>query len=53
MTLLTYLAFTLSERIVQKLGNHLIMVIGKIMGLILSIMGTGMMIDGIKLSFHL
>ena len=53
MILLTYLAFTLSERIVQKLGNHLIMVIGKIMGLILAIMGTGMMIDGIKLSFHL
>lgn len=53
MILLTYLAFALSERIVQKLGNHLIMVIGKIMGLILAIMGTGMMIDGIKLSFHL
>ena len=53
MILLTYLAFTLSEVIVKKIGNHLIMVIGKIMGLILAIMGTGMTVEGIKLSFHL
>ncbi len=50
MVFLTYLAFTLSELIVKKIGNHLIMVIGKIMGLILAIMGTGMVIDGIKLA---
>jgi multiple antibiotic resistance protein len=53
MIILTYLAFTASELIVKKIGNHLIMVIGKIMGLILAIMGTGMTIDGIKLSFNL
>lgn len=53
MIILTYLAFTASELIVKKIGNHLIMVIGKIMGLILAIMGTGMTIEGIKLSFHL
>ncbi len=53
MIFLTYLAFTLSELIVKKIGNHLILVIGKIMGLILAIMGTGMVIDGIKLSFNL
>jgi multiple antibiotic resistance protein len=53
MILLTYLAFSLSELIVKKIGNHLIMVIGKIMGLILAIMGTGMTIEGIKLSFKL
>ena len=53
MILLTYLAFSTSELIVKKLGNHLILVIGKIMGLILAIMGTGMVIDGIKLAFSL
>ena len=53
MILLTYLAFSTSELIVKKLGNHLILVIGKIMGLILAIMGTGMVIDGIKLTFSL
>ena len=50
---LTYLAFSLSDLIVKKLGNNLITVIGKIMGLILAIMGTGMAIDGIKLAFNL
>ncbi len=53
MIYLTYLAFTLSELILKKLGNNLIMVIGKIMGLILAIIGTGMTIEGIKLSFNL
>lgn len=51
--LLTYLAFSLSELIVKKIGNHLITVIGKIMGLILAIMGTGMTVEGIKLAFNL
>ena len=50
---LTYLAFTLSEKIVKILGKNLILVIGKIMGLILGIMGTGMTIEGIKLAFNL
>jgi len=50
MILLTYVAFVLSDTIVKKVGEHLIMVIGKIMGLILAIMGTGMVIDGIKLA---
>jgi multiple antibiotic resistance protein len=36
MIFLTYLAFTLSDLIVDKVGNHLILVIGKIMGLILA-----------------
>jgi multiple antibiotic resistance protein len=53
MILLTYLAFTLSELIVKKIGKHLILVVGKIMGLILAIMGTGMTIEGIKLAFNL
>lgn len=50
---LTYLAFTLSEVIVQKVGQNLIAVIGKIMGLILAIIGSGMVIEGIKLGFDL
>ena len=53
MILLTYLAFSMSERIVKKLGNHLILVVGKIMGLIIAIIGTGMVIEGIKLAFNL
>jgi multiple antibiotic resistance protein len=53
MVCLTFLAFSLSEKIVEKIGAHLIMVIGKIMGLILSIMGTGMAIEGIKIAFNL
>jgi len=53
MILLTYLAFLLSETIVKKIGNHLITVIGKIMGLIIAIIGAGMSINGIKLAFNL
>jgi len=53
MILLTYLAFSLSERIVNKIGHNLITVIGKIMGLILAIIGTGMAIEGIKMAFNL
>jgi multiple antibiotic resistance protein len=53
MAYLTYLAFSLSELILKTIGNHLITVIGKIMGLILAIMGTGMVIEGIKIAFHL
>ncbi|MBN2616122.1 MAG: MarC family protein [Bacteroidales bacterium] len=53
MIVLTYVAFRLSESIVKKIGENLIAVIGKIMGLLLAIIGTGMVIAGIKLSFHL
>ena len=52
MIFLTYLAFTLSDIIVKKVGSNLISVIGKIMGLILAIIGTGMITEGIKLSFN-
>lgn len=50
---LTYIAFTLSDWIVEKVGHHLISVIGKIMGLILAIIGTGMVVEGVKLAFNL
>lgn len=53
MIILTYIAFRLSEAIVEKIGANLIAVIGKIMGLLLAIIGTGMVIAGIKMSFHL
>jgi multiple antibiotic resistance protein len=53
MIFLTYLAFALSDLIVKKIGENLITVIAKIMGLILAIMGTGMTIEGIKLAFGL
>jgi multiple antibiotic resistance protein len=53
MIFLTYLAFVLSDHIVKKIGNNLITVIAKIMGLILAIMGTGMTVQGIKLAFGL
>ncbi|VAW23608.1 MarC family integral membrane protein [hydrothermal vent metagenome] len=53
MIYLTYLAFSLSDLIVEKIGDNLITVIGKIMGLILAIMGTGMTIEGIKIAFSI
>jgi multiple antibiotic resistance protein len=51
MILLTYWAFLSSNFIIKKLGQNLISVIGKLMGLILAIMGTDMIIHGIKLAF--
>lgn len=53
MILFTYVAFILSESIVEKLGPNVIAVIGKLMGLILAIIGTGLVIDGIKMTFNL
>ena len=51
MIYLTHLAFNLSDMIVKKVGDNMISVIGKLMGLILAIMGMGMIIQGIKLAF--
>ena len=53
MCLLTYISFSLSEFFVKKLGTNVISVIGKIMGLIISIIGVNMIIEGIKLAFNL
>jgi len=50
MILLTYFSFSLADRIVKTVGKNLIAVIGKLMGLILAIMGTGMVTEGIKLT---
>ncbi|MFD2826372.1 multiple antibiotic resistance protein [Leeuwenhoekiella aestuarii] len=53
MCLLTYIAFSLSDFIARKIGENVISVVGKIMGLIIAIIGTTMVIQGIKLSFDL
>jgi len=53
MCVLTYLAFSLSDIIVKKVGTNLITVIGKIMGLIIAIIGTTMIVEGIKFAFSL
>lgn len=51
MCLLTYIAFRLSDILVAKLGNNIITVIGKVMGLIIAIIGVNMIIEGIKIAF--
>ncbi|MCK0131384.1 MarC family protein [Flavobacteriaceae bacterium F08102] len=53
MSILAYITFRLSDLIVKLVGNNVISVIGKIMGLIIAIIGTGMVIQGIKISFNL
>ena len=53
MSLITYFTFRLSDHIVRIVGYNVISVIGKIMGLIIAIIGTGMIIEGIKISFDL
>ena len=53
MSLITYFTFRLSDVIVKIVGNNVISVIGKIMGLIIAIIGTGMVINGIKIAFNL
>ncbi|EDM44472.1 hypothetical protein SCB49_12910 [unidentified eubacterium SCB49] len=52
MCFLTYLTFRMSDFVVATVGNNVISVIGKIMGLIIAIIGTGMIIEGIKISFN-
>ncbi len=51
--LLTYLTFSLSDLIINKLGRNLIKVLNKLMGLILAIIGTGMVIAGVKIAFSI
>lgn len=49
MVLLNYAAFVSSEFLVKKIGTTIIAAIGKIMGLILAIIGVGMVIAGVDL----
>ncbi|RPD90718.1 MarC family protein [Aureibaculum marinum] len=53
MCLLTYVCFRLSDFIVEKIGKNIIGVLDKIMGLIIAIIGTNMVIEGIKIAFDL
>ena len=53
MIFLTWLAFNYSEVLIKKLGNNIITVISKLMGLILTIIGTDMVIEGIKMAFKI
>ncbi len=49
--LLHFVIFRLSGVIAQKLGENVLEVIGRIMGLIITVIGTGMIITGIQLAF--
>ena len=53
LIVLTYITFILSEKILKWLGKSMVTVITKIMGLIIAIIGTEMVINGIKMAFHL
>jgi multiple antibiotic resistance protein len=53
MCLITYFTFSFSDIISKKIGDNVISVVGKIMGLIIAIIGTNMVIEGIKISFDL
>ncbi len=50
---LNYLAFISSDYLVRYIGKNKIIVIEKIMGLIIAIIGTTMFIEGVKLAFSL
>ncbi|MFV0321473.1 MAG: MarC family protein [Alphaproteobacteria bacterium] len=50
---ITYLTFISASRIKKFLGKNIILVIGKIMGLVISVIGVGMVIAGIKLAFNI
>lgn len=53
VSIMTYLAFRSSDFIVNKIGDNVIQVIAKIMGLIIGVIGIDMVISGIKISFSL
>ena len=48
---LNHLAFISSDYLVRFIGQNKIIVIEKIMGLIIAIIGTNMLIEGIKIAF--
>jgi multiple antibiotic resistance protein len=49
---ITYAAFNYSSYIVKIVGEKNFVIIGKIMGLILGVLGANMLIEGIKLAFN-
>lgn len=48
---LNYLIFSARKILIKKLGHHVIAVISKLMGLIITTIGIDMIIRGLKLSF--
>lgn len=50
--LMHYVAFTMSGMIVARIGKNVITVFGRIMGLIIAVIGTSMVIDGIGLAMN-
>jgi multiple antibiotic resistance protein len=53
IVLLTYLAFIYSSKVLKFVGQKNFVIIGKIMGLILGVLGINMLIQGIKLAFNI
>lgn len=51
--LITYFAFVYSRYIVKFVGEKKFVIIGKIMGIIIGVLGANMLIQGIKLAFNL
>jgi multiple antibiotic resistance protein len=53
IVLMTYYAFIYSFYIVRFVGNKRFVIVGKIMGLIIGVLGANMLIQGIKLAFNI
>ena len=53
ITILTYYAFIYSSYIVRFIGDKKFIIVGKIMGLIIGVLGANMLIQGIKLAFNI
>jgi len=53
IVLCTYLAFIYSNYLVRIVGDNNFVIIGKIMGIIIGVLGANMLIEGIKLAFNI
>lgn len=53
LSLITYLMFVSGEKLIRYLGDGAIKVVSRLMGLILAVIGTQMVINGIQGAFHL
>jgi len=53
MVFMTYLAFIYSYYIIKFVGKKNFVIVGKIMGLILGVLGANMLMQGIKLAFKI
>ena len=53
LVFMTYLAFINSSYIVRIIGKKNFVIVGKIMGIILGVLGANMLIEGIKLAFNI